>query len=140
MDELMSDAVAPRRFTLILFSLFGGIALVMAGVGIYGVVAYSVTERTHEIGIRVALGASSGDVLRLVIGQGMKLVVIGLAIGVAVAFALTRLMAGLLFQISATDPVTFVIVAGLLVVVAFVACWVPAQRAKADPVESLRFE
>ncbi|HKF55160.1 MAG TPA: ABC transporter permease [Blastocatellia bacterium] len=140
MDEIMSDSVAPRRFTLILFSLFGAVALVMAGIGIYGVVAYSVAERKHEIGIRMALGASARDVLRLVIGQGMRLVVIGLAIGLGAAVALTRVMTGLLFNVSATDPVTFIIVGGLLAVVGVVACWVPAQRAKADPMESLRFE
>jgi putative ABC transport system permease protein len=140
MDEIMSDSVAPRRFTLILFSLFGAIALLMAGVGIYGVVAYSVAERTHEIGIRLALGASARDVLKLVMGQGMRLVVIGLAIGLGAAIALTRLMTGLLFNVSATDPVTFIIVGGLLAGVGVVACWVPAQRAKADPMESLRFE
>jgi putative ABC transport system permease protein len=140
MDQVMSDSVARRRFSLILFSLFAGIALLMAAVGIYGVVACAVGQRTHEIGIRMALGAEAKDVLRLIIGQGMKLTVIGLAIGSVVAVAFTRMMAGLLFHVSATDPVTFIIVGSLLAVIAFVACWVPAQHANVDPMIALRSE
>jgi len=140
MDQVMSDSVARRRFSLILFTLFAGIALLMAAVGIYGVVAYAVTQRTHEIGIRMALGAGARDVLSLVVGQGMKLAITGLAVGSVVAFALTRLMTGLLFHVSATDPVTFIIVGGLLAVVALVACWIPARRANADPMVALRSE
>jgi putative ABC transport system permease protein len=140
MDTIMSNSAAPRRFVLILFSLFGGVALLMAAVGIYGVVAYSVSQRTHEIGIRMALGAAARDVVKLVMGQGMKLVVIGLGIGLAAAVVLTRLMRGLLFQVSATDPVTFIIVGALLAVIALVACWVPARRANTDPMLALRSE
>src|SRR5262249_14609205 len=140
MDQVMSDSVAPRRFVLILFSLFGGVALLMAAVGIYGMVAYSVSQRTHEIGIRMALGARAGDVLKLVITHGMRLALIGLAIGAIAAMALTRLMTGLLFHVGATDPVTFIMVGALLAVVALVACWIPAQRANADPMVALRSE
>src|SRR5262245_59289936 len=140
MDQVMSDSVARRRFSLILFTLFAGIALLMAAVGIYGVVAYAVTQRTHEIGIRMALGAGARDVLKLVVGQGMKLAMIGLAVGSAAAAALTRLMTELLFHVSATDPVTFIIVGGLLAVVALAACWIPARRANADPMAALRSE
>jgi putative ABC transport system permease protein len=140
MDQVMSDSVARRRFGLILFSLFAGIALLMAAVGIYGVVAYAAGQRAHEIGIRMALGAEARDVLRLIIGQGMKLAVIGLAIGSVFAAAFTRIMAGLLFHVSAADPVTFTVVGGLLAFVAFVACWIPARRAKLDPMAVLRSE
>ncbi len=141
MDQLVTGATTSRRFTMLLVSSFAGLALLLAGLGIYSVIAYSVMQRTHEIGIRVALGAQLGDVLRLVIGQGMRLVFLGLALGLLASLALTRLMRSLLFGVSATDPVTFSMVALLLAIVALLACWLPARRAtKVDPIIALRYE
>ncbi len=141
MDQLLSNVAAQARFRTLLLGVFAAVALCLAGVGIYGVIAYSVAQRTHEIGIRVALGARRGDVLRLVIGQGMKIALIGLGVGVALALAVTRVLSSLLFNVSATDPVTFVVVALLLAGVALLACWVPARRAtKVDPMVALRYE
>lgn len=141
MAEVISTSVATERFNMLLLGIFAGLALVLAGIGIYGVVAYSVTQRTHEIGIRVALGAQSKDVMRLVLGQGMSLVLIGLGIGLAAAFGLTRLMRTLLFNISPGDPATFALVAFVLIFIALLACLIPARRAtKVDPMISLRYE
>jgi len=141
MDEIRAESVASERLNLTLFSIFAGIALVLAIVGIYGVMSYTVTQRTHEIGIRMAIGAQQRDVFKMVIGQGMMLALIGIAIGLVGAFALTRLMATMLFGVTATDPATFAVIAVLLTAVALMACYLPGRRAtKVDPVISLRYE
>ncbi|HEX8140383.1 MAG TPA: ABC transporter permease [Pyrinomonadaceae bacterium] len=141
MTEVMAASMASRRFMMILLGLFAGVAFALAVVGIYGLMSYSITERTHELGIRMALGAQASDVLRLVLGQGLRLILIGIALGLAGAFALTRVMHSLLFGVSTIDPVTFVVVSLLLTVVALLACYLPARRAtKVDPMEALRYE
>jgi putative ABC transport system permease protein len=141
LDTMLSDVVAQPRFQATLLTLFGGIALLLSAVGIYGVMAYTVSQRVHEIGIRMALGAEPRHVLKLIINRGMLLVLIGIAVGLAAALALTRLMSSLLFSVSATDPVTFGAVVILLVGVALGACLVPARRAiKVDPMLALRHE
>ena len=141
MDQLLDGMMAQRRLNMVLFALFGGVALVLAAVGVYGVISYSVTQRTHEIGVRMALGAGRADVLRIILKNGMTLVLIGVAMGLVAAFGLTRLMTTLLFGVSATDVATFVVISGILCVVAFTACLVPALRAiKVDPMIALRYE
>jgi len=141
MSQLLAASVARTRFNFLAFSIFAAIALALAAIGVYGVIAYSVSQRYHEIGIRMALGAQAADVLRLIIRQGMKLVLAGVGIGLAGAIALTRLMKTLLFGVSATDPLTFTVITLLLAFVALLACWIPARRAaKVDPITALRFE
>ena len=141
MDERIGRSLSSRRFSMVLLALFAGLALTLAAVGIYGIVAYSVTERTHEIGVRVALGAQRRDVMAMVVGQGMTMTIVGTAIGVAAAAALARLMSSLLFGVSAVDPATFVAIPLLLIAVALAACYVPARRAmRVDPLQTLRSE
>jgi putative ABC transport system permease protein len=141
MSQRLDDSVAPRRLNLVLFGFFAALALVLAAVGLYGVVAYAAARRTREFGIRMALGARSGDVLRLVLGEGLKLTAAGLAIGIVAALALTRLLTKLLFGVEPTDPLTIVAVAVLLACVATLACWLPAHRAtRIHPTEALRIE
>jgi len=141
MEDRVADVFAPRRFNMLLFGVFALVALLLAVIGIYGVMAYSVTQRTHEIGIRIALGATNRDVLWLVVRQGLLLALIGVAVGTGAALALTRILKNLLFGVSATDPTTFVGIALLLISVAFIASYIPARRAtKADPLVALRHE
>ena len=141
MDERIGRSLSSRRFSMVLLALFAGLALTLAAVGIYGIVAYTVTERTHEIGVRVALGAQRRDVMAMVVGQGMTMTILGTAIGVAASAALSRLMSSLLFGVSAVDPATFVAIPLLLIAVALAACYVPARRAmRVDPLQTLRSE
>ncbi|MGH9593259.1 MAG: FtsX-like permease family protein, partial [Bryobacteraceae bacterium] len=141
MSAMVSASLAGRQFNLLLLGVFAGLAIVLAAVGIFGVMSYSVTQRTQEIGVRMALGAQPADILRLTLGQGLRLVVAGLAFGLAGAFALTRLMSSLLYSVTAHDPVTFVGVPLLFAAVALLACWLPSRRAaRVSPMMALKYE
>jgi len=139
MEWYLAESMAQRRFNMLLLGAFAGLALVLAAVGIYGVIAYTVTQRTHEMGIRIALGAKGGDILRLVFGNAMATTLTGIALGLAAAFALTRLLRSLLYQVSPTDPVVFAAIPLLLLSVAVIATYLPARRAmKVNPITALR--
>jgi len=137
----MADSVASPRFRTMLVAIFAAVGLLLAAIGIYGVMSYAVTQRTHEIGVRAALGADRGDVLRLVLGETLALAAAGVAIGIGGAMATTRLIRALLFRIEPTDPVTFVAISAVLVAAAFAASYLPARRAtRVDPMVALRCE
>jgi len=141
MEEIIADSLAARRVSMIVLSVFAALALGLASMGIYGVISYLVGERTHEIGIRMALGAKQVDVLRQVLGESLKMTLVGILVGFLAALGLTRLMATLLFGVSATDPLTFAGVGIILTGVAMAACLVPARRAmRVDPIVALRYE
>ncbi len=141
MNEVIAETLAERRFSMILLDAFAVVALLLASVGLYGVISYLVGQRTHELGIRMALGATRKNVLRLVLGQGMKMALSGVALGLVAALGLTRLLAKMLYGVSTTDPVTFAVISLLLTIVALLACFVPALRAtKVDPLVALRYE
>jgi len=137
--KIVGDSIALKRLALLLLSVFAIVALLLAAAGIYGVTAYAVAQRTHEVGIRMALGANTHDVLRLVLRQGLALIGVGLALGWLAALGLTSLLEKLLYGVSATDPVTFVVIALILAIVSLLACYLPARRAsKIDPMVALR--
>ncbi|HSE37202.1 MAG TPA: FtsX-like permease family protein, partial [Blastocatellia bacterium] len=141
MTQVVEESMASSRFNMILMTIFAAVALLMASIGLYGVISYSVSQRTHEIGIRMALGASRPSVLSLVLRNGMTLALIGVGLGVGAALGLTRLMASLLYGVSPTHPLTFIVISLLLTGVALVACFVPAHRAtRVDPMIALRYE
>ena len=141
MEDVIAGSVAPRRFNMLLLGIFAGLALLLAAVGIYGVLSYAVVQRKHEIGIRMALGARASDVLKMILKQGMGLTFAGVGIGLVAAFGLTRLMKGLLYTVSASDPLTLSSAIVLLCVVALLACYVPARRAtRLDPMKILRHD
>jgi putative ABC transport system permease protein len=141
MDQLIADSVVQQKFRTWLIGVFAGLALLLAVIGIYGVMSYSVAQRTREIGVRMALGATTAEVLKLVLGQGVKLAIVGLGIGFAIALAVTRVMRSLLFSTSTTDALSFVGTTAILLLVVVLACYIPARRAtKVDPVIALRYE
>ena len=140
-QEVLTDSIARQRFNMLLLGNFAAVAPLLAAVGIYGVISYSVGQRSHEIGIRMALGARREEVLKLVVGRGLKLTLIGVAIGIAGALALTRLLSSLLYGVKPTDPPTFIAVSLILTALALAACYIPARRAmKVDPMVALRYE
>jgi putative ABC transport system permease protein len=141
MDQLVSNSLKARRFNLMLLGALGLLALALASVGIYGVISFTTGQRTHELGVRMALGARTKDIMKLVVGEGMLLTLIGVLIGLAASFAVTRFLASLLFNVSPTDPLTFVVISILLAGIALLACYFPARRAtKVDPLVALRCE
>jgi putative ABC transport system permease protein len=141
MDERLAASVAPRRFNLLLLASFALLAMLLASVGIYGVVSYAAVQRTHEVGVRMALGAQRRDVLKLILAQGMVLLLIGIGVGLIGAFLLTRFLSALLYGVRPTDSATFAAVSLLLAAVAIVACYIPARRAtRVDPMVALRYE
>ena len=141
MGDLMAESLAQQRFNMLLLGLIAALALILAAVGIYGLISYSVNQRTHEIGIRMALGSRRGAVLCMVMGEGAQLAFFGIATGIAGALALTRVMKSLLFEVKPSDPVTFAVVASLLAIVSLAACYIPARRAmRVDPMVALRYE
>jgi putative ABC transport system permease protein len=141
MQNIASEFVAPRRLTMLISGLFAGLALLLAMIGLYGVISYSVAQRNHELGIRMALGARKGDILRLIVAQGFRLAMAGIVVGMAGALALTRVLASILFGIRPNDPLTLGVVAITLVAVTLLACYIPARRAtKVDPMVALKYE
>jgi putative ABC transport system permease protein len=141
MDRVIAASIAQHNFNMILLGIFGGVALLLAAIGIYGVMSYTVQQRTHELGIRIALGAATPQLLRLVVGQGLLLAGIGVAIGLAASFGVTRVMSSLLYGVKATDLATFAAVAVVLSAVAALACYIPARRAtRVDPIIALRHD
>jgi putative ABC transport system permease protein len=141
MEQVVSESVARQRFSMLLLGVFAGLALILAAVGIYGVMSYAVAQRTREIGIRMALGAQRSDVFKLTVGEGLRLVSVGVVIGLAAAFVLTRVMASLLFGVSPTDSTTFITISVVLISVAALASYIPALRAtKVDPMFALRYQ
>lgn len=140
-EQALNDSIAPRRFNMFLLGAFAVTALLLALVGIYGVIAYSVAQRSHEIGVRMALGAQRGEIVRMVVGQGMRTAFASIGIGLAAALGLTRLMASLLYDVKPNDPQTFAAVGAALGATALLACWVPAVKAAwIDPIIALRYE
>ena len=141
MTEVLSGAVARQSFNMVLWSIFASVALILAAIGIYGLMSYSVDQRTQEIGIRMALGADRGRMLRVVLREGMTLAGLGVVLGLVLAYAMTRLLASLLFGVKASDPLAFAVVAAMLTMVGLVATYIPARRATAiDPANALRYE
>ena len=141
MDQRLSESLARRRFAMLALGVFAGLALLLTIIGIYGVISYSVAQRTNELGIRLALGASQFDVFRLVLSAGLKMALVGIASGIVISFAVTRFLSSLLFGVRPTDFVTFGALSLLLIVVSLLACYLPARRAtKVDPLVALRYE
>ena len=141
MEQILAESILRPRFNMLLITIFAAVAMMLASVGVYSVISYSVSQRTHEIGVRIALGAHPRDIFRMVVGQGLKLAITGVGIGVVAAFALTRVMAGLLYGVQATDPLTFAAISAGLIAIVIMASYVPALRAtKVDPMISLRYE